>query len=380
MEFVCDRKQCTGCGVCRDACAIGCIEMRYDENGFLQSYVDESRCVNCGKCVSVCPVHHRQNNHTVLESYKLQRKDREAVLSSTSGGAAALLAEKTVSAGGVVCGCGFDENLTLRHSVATDKNQLERFKGSKYVQSNTAGIYAAAKKHLKAGTEVLFIGTPCQVSGLKAFLGKDYENLTTVDLVCHGVASQKILDRYLSQEKEPVLDVKFRTKHKGYLSCQKNDLILVCKDGKKEIHHETGIVLWFASGLSLRESCYACPFSELQRCADITLADYVGDDITADDRQYGVSMVLANTEKGIQRIQALSEQAVIEKKPKQQSNYYARQPRKTPRLRKQFFKDLDRLPLQKMVEKYTLKKILPGKLTLYSKAAWNRVKRLIKLK
>lgn len=382
--LVCDRSKCTGCGACADACPKGCIELRHDDNGFLHSYVDEKRCVGCRRCIQVCPVHHPQNHNTMLHSYKFRRKDTTAILGSTSGGAAALLAETVIADGGAVCGCGFDAELKLRHTVVTEPSGLESFKGSKYVQSQTAGVYKAVQQVLKNGQRLLFVGTPCQVSGLKAFLGKDYEELITVDLICHGVASTKVFEEYLAQQPDraAICNVRFRSKQKGYRDCQKNDLIFEYSDGQKAIDHSKGIVLWFASGLSLRESCYSCPFASPKRCADLTLADYVGEDFTDEDKQYGVSMVFVNTPKGetmLQSILAAGEAQALPVAQAQQRYLALRQKSEVPKARKRFFRELGQLPLQELEEKYTLQAILPGKLTLYVRAAANRIKRIIKV-
>lgn len=383
--LVCDRSKCTGCGACADACPKGCIELRHDDNGFLHSYVDETRCVGCKRCIQVCPVHHPQNHNTMLRSYKFRRKDTTAILGSTSGGVAALLAETVIADGGAVCGCGFDAELKLRHTVVTEPSGLEAFKGSKYVQSQTAGVYKAVQQVLKKGQKLLFVGTPCQVSGLKAFLGKEYENLITVDLVCHGIGSQKVLDRYIANHSgdQPICNIRFRSKQRGYRDCQKNDLIFEYSDGQKEIDHSKGIVLWFASGLSLRESCYSCCFASPKRCADLTLADYVGEDLTDEDRHYGVSMVFTNTPKGETMLNSILASGEAQELPvaQAQQRYLAlRQKSEVPKARKVFFRDLDRLSLKELEEKYTLQAILPGKLSLYARAAVNRFKRFIKVK
>ena len=381
---VCDRSKCTGCGVCADACPRDCIEIKYDQNGFLQSYVDESRCVGCQKCVRVCPVNTPQNHNTMLRSFKFRRKDTAALMGSTSGGAAALLAETVTAHGGQVCGSGFDSNLQLRHTVESEPTKLEKFKGSKYIQSQTGGIYRQIRHCLQEGTQLLFIGTPCQVSALQSFLGRDYENLITVDLVCHGVASTKVLEKYLDQAgREQLCSIRFRSKTNGYIDCQKNDLRLIYSDGEKTVDHAKGIVLWFAAGLSLRESCYRCQFASSQRCADLTLADYVGKDLTPEEQQYGVSMVFANTPKGEQMLQHLETDAWMEEIPVEdarQRYLCLKQKGSIPGSRKRFFRDLDKLPLSQLEQKYTLQAILPSKPVRYLHAAVNRFKQLIKVK
>ncbi len=382
--LVCDRTKCTGCGVCADACPKNCIQIKYDKDGFLQSYVDEARCVQCKLCSSVCPANNPGNQNPVQKAYKVRRKDTAAILKSTSGGVAALLAEAAVSSGVAVCGCGFDEMLTLRHTLEKELPALEKFKGSKYIQSNTSGIYQQVKQQLTAGEKVLFIGTPCQVSGLNSYLKKAYDNLYTVDLICHGVGSTKVLEQYLQKyscTEEKIRNVTFRAKKDGYIESNKNDLLLEYDDRQQAVPFSKGIVLWFAAGISLRESCYSCNFVSTQRCADITLADYIGTDLTPEDRQFGVSTVLVNTPKGQKMLELVRNQAFVEEKPLEDIlSRYARlnHKRTPPKVRKKFFRDLQKHTLEQMEEKYTLKRILPGKLTLYTRAAIRKIKGIVK--
>lgn len=376
---ICERSGCTGCSACADACPQGCISIEYDENGFLHSRVDEQKCISCKRCIAVCPANNPQNTNTICSAYKFRRKDEQAVLTSTSGGAAALLAEEFVKNGGKVCGCGFDKESVLRHTLESDLLELEKFKGSKYVQSNTAGIYAQVKENLKKGEKVLFFGTPCQVSGLRSFLNKYNDGLYTVDLACHGVASSKILERYIQrcrQSGQQPEKITFRNKRQGYQDCNLNDFIIESEAAQQVTRHGTGIVLWFAAGISLRESCYKCSFASGQRCGDITLADYKGEPLTDEEKKYGVSAVFVSTEKGAQLLEMINQQAYIKESQLMQvlPLYSAfRQKGKCPPVRKAFFRDLNKLSLEQMEQKYTLKKILPNKLILYVKAALRRL-------
>lgn len=376
---ICEKNKCTGCGVCVATCPQGCIEMRYDENGFLYSAVDESKCVNCGKCSRVCPGNHPDPGQPVRKTYKASRKDIVAILNSTSGGMAALFSEYIVQNGGAVCGCGFESG-ALKHTVEHTLLGLEKFKGSKYIQSNTSGVFSQVRQQLQEGKTLLFVGTPCQISGLKNFLGKPYDNLYTVDLICHGVASTTVLQRYAEMyetEEQQFTCAMFRGKKEGYIESQKNDLVLQYNTETRVIDHRKGIVLWFASGLSLRQSCYDCSFVSTNRCGDITLADYIGRDLSEQQQKTGASMVFVNTDKGQQLLNAVACAAYLEEIPLSDGlSRYARlhQKRMPPKARKAFFRDLQRLSLKDLEEKYTLKKILPCKLVLYAKSTVNRLK------
>lgn len=379
---ICDQGQCTGCGVCADACPKNCITISYDQNGFLQSYVDEKKCINCKRCIAVCSANHPQNKNEIQSAYQVGRNDCQAILESTSGGVAALLTEAFIRNSGAVCGCGFDEKLMLRHTVETELSGVEKFKGSKYVQSNTTGVYRQVKDLLQDGTPVLFIGTPCQVSGLQSFLQKPYDQLLTVDLICHGVASSKVLQRYLDQHSDrAVRNVKFRSKTQGYIESPKNDLLLVCDDETVAIDHEKGIVFWFAAGISLRESCYSCPYVSTKRCGDLTLADFISEDMDERVQTYGASMVFINTPQGEKWFRTVADQACIVQQDLQESlTKYSRvsEKRDIPKIRQKFFQDLQTLSIDQMEKKYSPKKILPGKLVLYSRAAVGKIKRLLK--
>ena len=378
--IICEKSLCTGCSVCADVCPQQCVEIKYDSNGFLHSFVEEDKCVKCKKCVSVCPANNPNNKNTVTKAYKISRIDTENAVKSTSGGVAAAFSEYIVENAGFVAGCEMDSDLIVKHSVVHNVEDLEKFKGSKYVQSKTEGIYKEVKKLLKDDKKVLFVGTPCQVSALNNFLEKSYENLYTVDLVCHGVSSQKVMENCINhiQNKidKKIIDVKFRSKEDGY-KCSKNDWNFVYENGTYVSPFNEGIVLWFASGLSLRNSCYECNFVSTSRCSDITLADYNGNDLSDDDKKFGVSLMFINTQKGMQlfddakRCFAFSEEDCDAVVP---SCIRMCQKSKEPKSRKKFFKDLDELNFDSLIKKYTLKKILPSKLIRY----YNALKRKIR--
>lgn len=372
---------CTGCGVCADACPNNCITIQYDSFGFLKSNIDSEKCVNCKICTTVCPANHPNNENEIFEAYKARRRESSLLLESSSGGIASLISETVIKDGGVVAGCAFDDNLVLRHSIEDKLSELEKFKGSKYVQSYVVGIYKTLKEKLNSGKTAVFIGTPCQVSALKNYLGKDYENLYTVDLICHGVGSGKILYKYLDKytsSGEKIKDVKFREKKSGYRATGKNNLRLIFEDKIKELDSSLGIVLWFAADVSLRESCYQCGFVSNKRCSDISLADYIGEDLSTEDKKYGTSMVFINTEKGKFLFEKIAEGAEVEEKAVAESVLkYKRlnEGKKAPRIRKRFFEDLSKLTLEEMEQKYTLAAILPSKFVRHVKALMRRFRK-----
>ena len=197
MIEVKNKKDCCGCHACSAICAKHCITMKSDEEGFLYPIVDKDACTNCGLCEKVCPMLNQSEPSPPLKVYAGKNKDEEIRCQSSSGGIFTLLAEKVIGEGGVVFGAKFDKNWDVVHSWTDTLEGIAVFRGSKFVQSTIGEAYLDIKHFLKQGRKVLFSGTPCQITGLKKFLRKDYNNLLTVEVVCHGVASPRIWNEYL---------------------------------------------------------------------------------------------------------------------------------------------------------------------------------------
>ncbi len=375
---ICPLSKCTGCGVCADACPKGCISLLYDTEGFLKSSVNTALCVQCGACARVCPVNKVPETHSIFEAFKANRVPQEKALDSTSGGVAAALSEYIVEHEGVVYGAGWRDCMHVAHTCAKTVEETDAFKGSKYIQSYVVGCYKEIKTKLKSGQTVLFTGTPCQNAALKNYLGAEYENLYLVDFVCHGVGSQKVFSAYmdyLATEKEAAVQkVEFRSKTAhGY---KKSNLKVIFEDGKVHLEgsYSDTIGLWFASGLSVGESCYTCPYAYENRVSDITLADYVGKDMNAEDAQYGTSMVFVNTQKGARLLQHIPVDLTprpLEENVKKYARLCGEYTK--PKCRKRFFKELGTTAMPVMLKKYTLKRILPNKLVLYARALKRRL-------
>lgn len=379
---ICKTSKCTGCGVCADACPKQCISIKYDEHGFYKSYIDESLCINCRHCKDVCPANHPNMLHHIQKAYKARRTDKEAATQSTSGGIAAVLSEYVIRNGGIVAGCGFDGAFCLRHSLASNLDELEGFKGSKYLQSYTVGIYRQVREQLRADKSVLFVGTPCQVSALRNYLGKEYDNLYTVDFVCHGVSSRYVFDKYLnslSQTNAPI-SIRFRNKNHGYRNKKACFEIQVeYPDKTLQTTTESGVYYWFASSLSVRESCYACPFVSANRASDITLADYIGNDIDDTDNEIGVNTVFVNSEKGSALMEAIKRDIVTEQKDTNHTvKLYNRLTVSSskPSCRKSFFRELPICDYSTLAKKYDAKKVLPSKMIRRCHAMKRRLRRL----
>jgi polysaccharide pyruvyl transferase WcaK-like protein/coenzyme F420-reducing hydrogenase beta subunit len=298
-----DKKTCSGCGACAAVCPSKCIKMEESKEGFLYPNVDYTKCTDCGLCRKVCIVNQKIESKSFKTAYAAMNKNDEIRLNSSSGGVFDLLAKYTLNNKGVVIGAAFNEHNEVCHIIIDKIKDLNKLYGSKYVQSNLKNTYIETKKYLEEGKEVLFSGTPCQIFGLKSFLSKKYDNLLTVDFVCHGVPSPKIFKKYCEfLEKEnnsKITEINFRNKSKGWkLSSSK----YVFANGKTlvENSNENIYMKAFLNNLSLRESCYNCKIKKLVSGSDITLADYWGVEKVHEklDDNKGTSLVIINSPKG----------------------------------------------------------------------------------
>lgn len=192
-------KECSGCGACFSICPKNVITLIPNVEGFLFPVVDSEKCINCNLCAKVCPVNNIDtSNSKTPEAFAVQAND-EIRLKSSSGGVFTVLASYIFKQGGYVCGAAFDDSGKICHQVIYQENDLRLLQGSKYVQSAIGNTYKEVKNLLCSGKLVLFTGTPCQVAGLKSFLGKNYDNLITADLICHGVPSPKVFQKYIAE-------------------------------------------------------------------------------------------------------------------------------------------------------------------------------------
>lgn len=295
---------CVGCGSCASKCNKQSITMQEGTMGFLHPVVNSTTCVDCGLCVKACPVINHPICSEPLEVYATIAKDKKVLTASNSGGFFSVAALHVLKNGGYVCGAVMDYNLEVVHVVTNKVNDLEKLQGSKYVQSKTEHIYKPIKKYLAEGKTVLFSGTGCQVAGLRTFLGKDYEGLITVEVVCHGVPSPGLYRKYLNwlsdKNGNKVESYKFRSKHKRPTGEHSEFFYTV--NGKLLTGRSLEDPYYgsFLQGRTLRESCYNCQFKGKSRVADFTIGDFWGIEKFHKNfpTGHGTSMVMVNTDKG----------------------------------------------------------------------------------
>ena len=304
---ICSREYCTGCTACMAICPKGCITMVEDEIGHFFPQIDEKICVNCGACKKVCPSINDISKNRPQKAYAAISKDNEDYLSSSSGGAASVLSNFVVKNGGIVYGCTGTNGYDVCHIRIDKADELWKLKGSKYVESRLGDTFKSIKKDIADGKNVLFIGTPCQTAGAKS-LFSNKENFYAVDLICHGVPSQKLLKEHLENVSKEVPDeIKFRDREGFYLQLNKNG-----RQIKKISHFSDLYYAGFFKTLYYRKSCYSCMYAKEERCSDITIGDFWGIKSTEINAKNGLSVVLVNTEKGKKLLEECKDKFVLE--------------------------------------------------------------------
>ena len=386
-----DINQCYGCQACEQACPKHCITMVPNYEGFLFPKIDFDACIDCGLCEKVCPASEgnpaKIQNCLSTEVFAGWNNDLNEVLKSTSAAIFPLLAEGILNKGGVVYGCAwdFEDEIYAKHIRISDLNELYKLRGSKYVQSSLESTFIQVKEDLKNEINVLYSGTPCQIAGLKLFLQKDYENLITIDLVCHGVPSSKMLSAYVNyierRFNSKISSLNFRDKRKSgwrsYVSWKN------VKTGKKtyRLGGSEPYLYGFYNEYFSRESCYNCKFSNSNRPGDITLSDYWGIEKAHPDlkakHKYGINMIMCNSLKGSNLLKDVESNITLVNSKliyAQNGNHRLVKCGKRPKKRDYVYKDLDDKGFEYMIRtylrppNYRIHKIIPP-----------RIKNLIKL-
>ncbi|MGR6836803.1 Coenzyme F420 hydrogenase/dehydrogenase, beta subunit C-terminal domain [Syntrophomonas erecta] len=315
MIVLYDKKEsCCCCAACMNICPAQAIKIKADADGFTFPEINNDLCIECGLCNKVCAFQNIPvTGDEPITTYAAINKNSDVLSASASGGIFGALASLILEKNGVVFGCAYNENMEPEHICVDNLLDMKKIQGSKYVQSNINITYKEAKGYLKGDRWVLFTGTPCQIAGLKSYLGMDYNNLITADLICHGVPSEdffKVYIRYLEHKlKGKVIDLKFRDKSKGWGHVEK---VIYLKNGivkEKLIQPFTSYYhSYFLKGDILRESCYECKYASRSRVGDFTMGDYWGIEKAHPEigTKEGVSVLLVNSKKGIALIDELS--------------------------------------------------------------------------
>lgn len=316
-----EKKDCCGCGACVNACMADAISMVEDECGFRYPQIDAGRCVSCGMCVKVCGYQDIPTRKEALACYAAAAKNQTLLKKSTSGGVFAVLAETVLKQSGIVYGAAMPREGSLfqpKHIRIDDVQMLSLLQGSKYVQSDIGLMYRDARQDLLAGKNVLFSGTPCQIAGLKKYLRKEYDNLMTAEVICHGVPSAKMFRDFIAVQEgkyqQAICEFSFRSKVVGQgetvcmqLADERGDVSKIYMNG-----HFVSYVHYFLKSYLCRINCYSCPFATKARVADLTLGDYWGfheeypqiKSGHALNDGTGVSCVLVNSERGLKLLRA----------------------------------------------------------------------------
>lgn len=294
-------EKCCGCGACSNICPKQAITMESGDKGFLYPVVNKEKCIECGLCLRVCAFNREQGNlQTKQYAYAVKNRDDKVRMESRSGGVFTALTDQCLQNNGVIYGVALNGMFEAYHSRATNYEERDLFRGSKYIQSNVGDTYKKVKEDLSKGISVVFSGTPCQVNALKSYLGdKDYDNLILVDIICHGVPSLKVWKDYLKYYEKKcngkVKKVDFRNKKKFGWAASKETIWI-----NDESYDNDLFIDLFNSGLIERESCFSCPYKNLNRTGDITIGDFWGIDKIKQEfnDNKGVSLVICNTLKG----------------------------------------------------------------------------------
>ena len=309
-----NHKECTGCLACADSCKHDALKTYLGTDGHYYVKVNEEQCIGCLACEKTCPVVSKLDYTTspLAKAYAGWARDDAVRQVSATAGAFAAMALKVLLEGGYVCGAAIVDGIYVKHICIDKKEDLHLLQGSKYTQSDATGIYKTVFEHLKTGAMVLFSGTGCQVAGLYGYIGKKkYDGtLYTVDLICGGVPSRLLIDKFIENEPYTVKRiVSFRSKDNGW-SPQGFRYNLKVEDSQGMLHDYTGkrnlITTGFACEMTNRYSCYQCQFAGVNRMSDFTIGDYWGVKDYPEQHRNGVSAIIAHNERAVEFLQSCS--------------------------------------------------------------------------
>ena len=318
IDKICEKSKCTACYACQNACPAEAIELKADEFGNLYPTVNE-KCTECGLCKSICPSNKPIKKNEPLKAYAAFSRDEKIRSSSTSGG---FIYTAAMKFDGIVYGAAYTEGLNVDCIRIENKNELYKTQSSKYVHSHINLCYRAVKEDLENGKSVLFIGTPCQIAGLKAYLKKDYDALYTIDFVCHGVIERQALKDYIWAEfpkaEKNALTVRFRDDGGYHMTVYENGKYTGEIPFNVNFYYHA-----FLEGWGLRENCHSCEYADIKRCSDLTACDFWGadDSVLKEEMKRGLNGILVNSEKGAKLLDSVTDfMSVTERNIKETKN------------------------------------------------------------
>ncbi len=358
-----NKEQCCGCTVCVASCPKKCISMKVDEEGFYYPEVDETKCIQCNKCNLVCPTINKPNYETDYRDniFAARALDSDIREKSSSGGIATMLSRVFIKNSNVVFGVAMSQDYSFsKHICVNDFEELERIQGSKYIQSHMDGVIERIKIEIGNNKKVLFIGTPCQVAGVK----KIFENVTNdifyIDIICHGVPTEKLWIKYLdficSKFGSRILNINFRDKRNGW---EEFGLSIEFENGK-EIYssRHNGFIGLFLKNICLRPSCAKCVHKGFDRSSDLTLGDFWGIERVYPEYQKknGVSLVMINSKRGEELLDLISNEIEMTKVDCKDLFMYRNKSMIRSVIisdrRREFMNDLSRLSFNRLEKKY----------------------------
>ena len=381
-KLIQDKRDCTGCAACANICPKQCIELVKDSEGFYYPHIKAENCVKCGLCISSCHQKQEKENNSeeiAPEVYAAYTRDNSTLHNSSSGGIFKEIATFIISQGGVVYGAAFADTCTVKHIAVETLEDIRLLQGSKYLQSDVGNVYSLVKQNLTKGRPVLFTGTPCQVAGLKKYLGREHDGLFTLDIICHGVPSPLVWQKYINYIEKRAGDkinkVNFRDKKHGW---KKFSVSITFNNGTQysKVFNEDLFMKGFLSDIYLRPACYNCSYKTTSRNSDFTLADFWGiQNVCSEmDNENGTSLCLLNTEKSKKVWESIKSGIVYKKVNLYEALKYnsaAVHSSKEPKTRGRFFELLETCDFD-----IALKKTLP-KQRIYQKVI-RKIKRIFK--
>ncbi len=314
IDEICKKEDCAACFACADICPVNAISLKYSENT-TQPIIESEKCISCKKCKRVCPVNNPVKKSSIKKAYAVYSLDESTRRACASGG---LITQICREFDGIIYGASFTSPLEVSHIRIEDKKDLYKIQGSKYVHSHINFCYRDVQNDLKSGKNVLFTGTPCQIAGLKSYLGKDYANLYTIDIICHGVPERNTLKTYIEsncKNSDKCTGIRFRDEKGWHMTLLNGSKVIEGLDFGTNFYYHG-----FLEGWTYRESCYNCPYANADRTSDLTAGDFwgVGEPLS-NELKKGLSVALVITDKGQRLIDSISEKVFIEERQIQEA-------------------------------------------------------------